>query len=142
MVDARRLLALLDRVERDLEVLDDLAASDLDDEAVLDRVKYRLVTAIEGLLQAGQHVIASQRYANAETYADVFRILGEEGHLSPALSDAGQDIARFRNLLVHGYAVIDDRRVAEIVTGCRDDLRAIMTALADLASTPRMSHRR
>lgn len=130
MVDARRLLAILDRVERDLQVLDDLASEELTDDAVLDRAKYRLVTAIEGLLQAAQHVIASERLESPSTYADAFRILGDAEILAPELADTAQDIARFRNLLVHGYAAVDDTRVAQIVGDRRGDLRAIAARLA------------
>lgn len=130
MVDTRRLLAILDRIEDDLQILDQLAGTSLDDDAVLDRAKYRLVTAIEGLLQAGQHVISSERLESPATYADVFRVLGEAGVLDPDLVDTAQDMARFRNLLVHGYAVVDDSRVADIVREGRQDLRRTAAAIA------------
>lgn len=57
-------------------------------------------------------------------------ILGDAEILAPELADTAQDIARFRNLLVHGYAAVDDTRVAQIVGDRRGDLRAIAARLA------------
>jgi uncharacterized protein YutE (UPF0331/DUF86 family) len=42
--------------------------------------------------------------------------------------------ARFRNLLVHGYAKVDDTRVVEILRDRVDDLAAFRIALARAAS--------
>ena len=44
-----------------------------------------------------------------------------------------RDTARFRNLLVHGYAKVDDTRVVEILRNRVDDLAAFRTALARAA---------
>ena len=44
-----------------------------------------------------------------------------------------RDTARFRNLLVHGYAKVDDTRVVEILRDRVDDLAAFRTALARAA---------
>jgi uncharacterized protein YutE (UPF0331/DUF86 family) len=46
-----------------------------------------------------------------QDYADVFRILGEAGILPQDLTEPMQDMARFRNLLVHLYRTIDQERV-------------------------------
>jgi len=69
-----------------------------------------------------------------------FEIIGEAlNRLSkeaPDLASRVPDIRRivgFRNLLIHGYAVIDDGRVWEIVTTMLPPLHAITTApLAEL----------
>jgi len=41
-----------------------------------------------------------------------------------------QEMARFRNLLVHGYQRIDDRRVLEILGSRLDDLHAFRAQIA------------
>ena len=56
-----------------------------------------------------------------------------------ALLDSGaaadlRDTARFRNLLVHGFAKVDDTRVVEILRDRVDDLAAFRIALARAAS--------
>ena len=65
-----------------------------------------------------------------------FEIIGEAlNRLSkeaPDLANRVPNLARivgFRNVLIHGYAVIDDGRVWEIVTTLLPSLRATVTAL-------------
>lgn len=71
MVDAGRLRVILERVDRDVRRLRDLSATPaevlIDELNLLDAVKYRFVTAIEGLIDAAHHVIASQRLKAATT---------------------------------------------------------------------------
>lgn len=69
-----------------------------------------------------------------------FEIIGEAlNRLSkeaPDLADRVPNLRKivsFRNLLIHGYAVVDDGRVWEIVTTMLPSLRATVTAfLTDL----------
>jgi uncharacterized protein YutE (UPF0331/DUF86 family) len=51
------------------------------------------------------------------TFAEVFEELGRGGYLSEELAASLVSLARFRNLLVHGYADVDDDRVVEMLTG-------------------------
>lgn len=95
-------------------------------------VKYRLQIAVEGAIDAAEHVIASNGWSAPETFAEAFAILGENGVLSDDLAGRLQDAARFRNLLVHGYAVVDDDRVREILRTRLDDLEAFRRSLAQL----------
>lgn len=79
MVDLERLVALLDRVHTEVAALERLAGRD-DDELVDDllaAVKYRFVVAIEAAIDAGQHVIASERLPSPTTFAEVFEVLAE-----------------------------------------------------------------
>ncbi|MGQ4833845.1 MAG: type VII toxin-antitoxin system HepT family RNase toxin [Candidatus Asgardarchaeia archaeon] len=49
------------------------------------------------------------------TYSDIFRILCEHDVLPRDMVDILVDMARFRNVLVHGYVRIDKKRVYEIL---------------------------
>lgn len=133
MVDLGWLRAILERVDIDLRRLHDMAktpAGDLlDDLDRLDAVKYRFVTVIEGLIDAAHHVIASEGLRAPRTYADAFAALGEAGLLDEPLAATAQEIARFRNLLVHGYAEVDDDRVVTLLMTRLDDLDALRRAL-------------
>lgn len=129
MIDVTRLRSVLDAVLADVDRLDAFRQR-LDDPAILDAAKYRLVTAIEGLISAGRHVIASAGLRGPETYADTFAVLEEASRLDGSLARRGQQMARFRNLLVHGYAEVDDEIVREILATRLDDLRALVAALA------------
>jgi len=57
-------------------------------------------------------------------------VLGEAGVLRSEQLPALQEMARFRNLLVHGYQRIDDRRVLEILGSRLDDLHAFRAQIA------------
>ena len=65
-----------------------------------------------------------------------FEIIGEAlSRLSKEAPDLAarvpnlRNIVGFRNVLIHGYAVIDDGRVWEIVTALLPSLRPTVTAL-------------
>jgi uncharacterized protein YutE (UPF0331/DUF86 family) len=119
MVDPGRVRALLDRLRDEvshLRRLGQVPVPDLlGDPDALAAVKYRFVVAIEVCIDVGQHVISSEGFRAPADFADVFAVLKEGGLLSPELVLALQEMARFRNLLVHGYQQVDDARVVEIL---------------------------
>jgi uncharacterized protein YutE (UPF0331/DUF86 family) len=131
MVDPGRLRALLDRLGEEGGHLRRLASYPpeelLGDPDRLAAVKYRFLVAIETCIDIGQHIIASEGLRAPTSFADVFAALGESGFLPQSSVPTLQDMARFRNLLVHGYQQVDDRRVIEILrtrVGDFDSFRA------------------
>jgi uncharacterized protein YutE (UPF0331/DUF86 family) len=64
------------------------------------------------------------------SFADSFRSLQEAGVLDTGVANAMQDAARFRNLLVHQYADVDDQRVVEILRSRLYDLAGFVAAVA------------
>lgn len=133
MVDPVRLGRLLQRVGVEAEALWRLAERDarqpLDDDG-LAAVKYRFIVAIEATIDAGQHVISSEGLPVPDSFAEVFDVLADAGHLSRELSEQLRGMAGFRNLLVHGYARIDDARVRTILRTRLDDFDRFRAALA------------
>ncbi len=134
MVDAGRVRSLLDRVASELDALRRLAAMDDDqlraDPERLPGVKYRLQVAVEACIDTAEHTIASDGFRAPESFADAFTVLGEQELIGRDLQAALEDAARFRNLIVHGYATVDDRRVIEILRTRLDDLNAFRRAVA------------
>ena len=86
---------------------------------------------IEDALSAANHVIASEGYRAPADYADAFRSLREAGVLDAELADRLEAMARIRNLLIHRYADVDDRRVHGYLHQDLDDLDAFMVAILD-----------
>jgi uncharacterized protein YutE (UPF0331/DUF86 family) len=133
VVDAPRLRALLQRLETRCDRLRGYAALSAQEylgaAERVDASKYLLVTAIEDALSAANHVIAAEGYRPPGDYADAFRSLAEAGVVDVALSERLQAMARFRNLLVHGYAEVDDLRVHEFLRKDLDDLRGFLAAM-------------
>ena len=137
MVDELRVRQMLDRLGVEIDALRRLARLDpgelLRDDDLLAAVKYRFIVAIEVCIDVGRHVVASEGLRAPLDYADTFTVLADAGLLDPAIAAELRDTARFRNLLVHGYAKVDDTRVVEILRDRVDDLAAFRTALARAA---------
>lgn len=115
MVDERRVRRLLQRVAEDLSYLIDRAGQDpealVGDPDRLAALKYVFVTAIEGCLNVAQHVCASEGWGPPASNADSLRLLGRHGVTDVALGETMARAVGFRNVLVHGYVDVDDRRV-------------------------------
>jgi len=123
-------------IEQSVQRLEHIQALPLDtflaDQDALDVACYRLLVAIEAALQICFHVSAQQLRRVPDEYAECFAILGEADILPPDLSHNLQQMARFRNLLVHLYWQIDYRRVYQIIQERLGDLRAFVRAIGQL----------
>lgn len=64
--------------------------------------------AIEAAIDAGAHIIASEGFKTPETFSEVFVVLGDNGFLPKEGVEPLREMAGFRNVLVHGYADVDD----------------------------------
>jgi len=71
--------------------------------------------AIEATIDLGNILIAKKCKRTPKSYVDIFNILEEEGLISHELAEEGQGMAKFRNLLVHGYIRVDPKLVYEIL---------------------------
>lgn len=135
MVDAERLHRLLRRVSDDLTVLRTYAGADVDgllaDPVRLGHVKYLFVTLLEGSIDAAQHVCAAEGFGAPATNADAVRLLARHGLLAADLAATMAAAVRFRNVLVHGYTEVDDRRVVGYLQRL-DDVQAYVQAMSQL----------
>lgn len=134
MVDPERLHRILRRVSDDLAILDRYAqdpATTRTDPARLGHTKYLFVTAIEGCVDAAQHICSSEGFGPPETNGDAVRLLARHGLLDTSTAEAVARAVGFRNVLVHGYAEVDDDTVVATLARLVD-LRAYVRALAPL----------
>ena len=93
---------------------------------------YRLLIAIEAALALCYHVSARQLRAVAEDYAGCFESLEKGGLIPPDLSARLQQMARFRNLLVHVYWTVDYDRVFDVLESDLNDLLTFSRTMAAL----------
>jgi uncharacterized protein YutE (UPF0331/DUF86 family) len=123
-------------IEQSLDRLEQIRALPrerfLANQDTLDVTCYRLLVAIEAALQICFHVSAHRLKQVPSEYAECFGILGREGVLSDELSRSLQQMARFRNMLVHVYWRIDYDRVYMVLQDHLDDLRAFVQAIERL----------
>lgn len=104
----------------------------LSNQDTLDIACYRLLIAIETALAVCFHVSAKRLHEVPEEYAGCFSSLERAGLITPDLSIRLQQMARFRNLLVHMYWKIDYGQVYDIIAARLEDLRTFRTAMVEL----------
>lgn len=93
---------------------------------------YRLLIAIEAALALCYHVSARRLRTVPDDYAGCFLSLERGGLIEPDLSERLQQMARFRNLLVHVYWTLDYDRVFDVLEHHTNDLREFSRVVAAL----------
>lgn len=135
MVDPQRLARILTRMRQDLATLRRYADIDraalVSDDVRMGHVKYCFVTLLEGSIDAAQHVCASEGFGPPDTNADAMLVLARNDVLPEPLAETMAEGVRFRNVLVHLYAEVDDARVADHLDRL-DDVERFVGALAAL----------
>ena len=133
MVDESRVLRLLDAITRDVLALRSQAAEGpaalRADDIALAALKYRFVTAIEGVARVANHIVVSEGWGAPETNADAVERLAEQDVIELALAGRLRSAIGFRNVLVHQYAEVDDDRVVAALEDL-DDLDAYVAQVA------------
>jgi uncharacterized protein YutE (UPF0331/DUF86 family) len=117
-VDKDLIEGKVDIIQRNLNFLDEYKSAN-EEEFVsrykdVQAVKYSLLEMIEACIDVASHIISTKGFERAESYAEI-QILGKMGVINPSLAEELSDMARFRNILVHGYAKVDNAKVLEIV---------------------------
>ena len=74
-------------------------------------VERTLHILIEACIDLAQHIIADEKLREPESYRDTFAILAENGILRHSDLENFENMASFRNLLVHYYERVDDETV-------------------------------
>jgi len=79
------------------------------EEAIL-AARYSLIVLIEAAMNIANHFCARLLDKAPQTYSDAFLLLGEKKIIDSELAIRLAKMAKFRNLLVHGYAEIDNKK--------------------------------
>ena len=120
MADKRSVIAarlkLLNDYVRDLRSLQDVDAQTYTDNFLIRRTVERMLhLAAQASLDIGQHIIAQEGLRTPDDNKDVFVVLGEENVIPAELLPELIQMAKFRNLIVHDYARIDNLIVHSIL---------------------------
>jgi len=95
-------------------------------------VKYSLFEAIEACIDITSHIISVKGFERAESYAEMFEILGKKEIINSKLAKNLSEMAKFRNILVHGYARVDNFKVLEFIKEELDDIRLFVKKILEL----------
>jgi len=107
---------IIDRNIRFLEEIKTLSPEQfLESYKDIQAAKYSLLEIMEACIDIANYIISIKGFRRAEEYSEMFKVLKEEGVIQKKLATKLEDMARFRNLLVHRYGEIDNRRVLEII---------------------------
>jgi len=92
-------------------------------------VEHTLQIAIQAALDVASHVVADDRLGEPRTNRELFDLLERYGWIPADLAASLRQMAGFRNILVHGYEIVDLAVVEEIVRNDLDDLLSFVRAI-------------
>jgi len=92
-------------------------------------VEHTLQIAIQAALDVASHIVSDERLGEPRTNRELFDLLERRAWVTPALAATMRRMVGFRNILVHGYEVVDVGIVIEIVERGLDDLIAFVAAI-------------
>lgn len=101
-------------------------------------VERTLQMMIETCLDIAGHIIADEGLRVPDSYADMFRILQEKGILGDELGPAMEQMARFRNLVVHQYEKLDPALVVTILDRHLSDFGRFRDAIVAWLKGPKV----
>ena len=110
----------LHKLNRYSQLKEDEFLADVDK---VDSAKYNLIVAIEGAIDICNYIVARAGGRAPHDHADCFAILGELDILSPEFVDRLKSMAKFRNLLVHLYWKVDNKKVYQIIQKDIQDIK-------------------
>lgn len=126
MISSEVINAMVDLIEENIRLIEEIKSQGYESFSSsfrdIQAAKHSLQEAIEACLDIGSHIIAERGFRRPDDYKDIYKVLEEEGIIDPVLSAKLQEMAQFRNLLVHRYGKVDTRRLFIIMS---EDLKDI-----------------
>jgi uncharacterized protein YutE (UPF0331/DUF86 family) len=126
MISNEVINGMIDIIDENIRLIEEIRSQGFDSFSKsfrdIQAAKHSLQESIEACLDIGNHIIAEMGFRRAEDYKDIYFVLEEEGIIEPTLSSKLQEMAQFRDLLVHRYGKIDTMRLFIIIS---EDLKDI-----------------
>ncbi|PWB51190.1 MAG: DUF86 domain-containing protein [Candidatus Methanoperedenaceae archaeon] len=120
MISSDIINAMIDIIEENMRLIGEIRLQDFESFSKnfrdIQAAKHSLQESIEACLDIGNHIISEKGFQRPENYRDIYKILEENGIIDSVLSEKLQEMAQFRNLLVHRYSKIDTKRVYDIMS--------------------------
>lgn len=128
----------LDIIDRNLTFLDEFKDSDpnrfVKSYCIVQAAKHSLLEIIEACIDIANYIISAKGFRRAEKYSEMFEVLKEEKIIGEKLAARLGEMARFRNLLVHRYGEIDNKRVLEIIKHNLGDIEEFERKIEELTT--------
>lgn len=94
--------------------------------------RYAFIVLIEAAINIATHFCARLLAKAPASYAESFLLLGENCLIEPGLAIRLGKMAGFRNLLVHGYGEVDNRRMLSLIRKDLHDLDIYLQEISEL----------
>ncbi|CAG1002019.1 hypothetical protein METP3_03394 [Methanosarcinales archaeon] len=133
MISNEVINAMIDLIEENLRLIEEIKMQGFESFSNnfrdIQAAKHSLQESIEACLDIGSHIIAEKGFRRADDYKDIYKVLEEERIIDPDLSAKLQEMAQFRNLLVHRYGKIDTKRIFIIMSGDINDIKQFVNTI-------------
>ncbi len=133
MISNEVINAMIDLIEENLKLIEEIKKQGFESFSNnfrdIQAAKHSLQESIEACLDIGSHIIAEKGFRRADDYKDIYKVLEEERIIDPGLSAKLQEMAQFRNLLVHRYGKIDTKRIFIIMSGDINDIKQFVNTI-------------
>lgn len=133
MISNEVINAMIDLIEENLRLIEEIKmqgfGSFSNNFRDIQAAKHSLQESIEACLDIGSHIIAEKGFRRADDYKDIYKVLEEEMIIDPGLSSKLQEMAQFRNLLVHRYGKIDTKRIFIIMSEDINDIKQFVNTI-------------
>ena len=131
MTDLDLLLKKLAFIETCLMELRTLSNPEALDKDVKERrfVEHTLQVCLQAVQDVASHIVADERLGEPETNQALFHLLQGAGWINAQLADALSAAIGFRNVLVHGYTVVNLNIVRDVLAHRLDDIVRFVDAV-------------
>ncbi|MEX0975364.1 MAG: DUF86 domain-containing protein [Bacillota bacterium] len=123
-------------IRANLRILGDYAKSPdcefLGNLEAIAAAKYAFIVMIEATVSIATHLCARLLSKAPSSQRESFELLGDSGVLPAALASELAKMAGFRNVLVHGYAEVDNASVLTIMREQLGDLEEFLSVVSTL----------
>jgi uncharacterized protein YutE (UPF0331/DUF86 family) len=137
-INREMVLARISDMEAQLAALRGQAAlpdgAFLGDPKEIKSARYSLIVLVEAAAAICGHVVARLLRQAVDAYPECFAALAAHGLLDPDLARRLSAMARFRNILVHGYGRVDDRHLLAMLRTDLVDVDRYVEAIRTLVA--------
>lgn len=114
-IDRTRVNKFLMEIRRDILEIEDFLRGDIEEIKTIKAIKYNLVEIVEACANILQHILAKDRGIAAGGYLDVIERSKQEKIITLSTYKSLIPFFRFRNVLVHRYWEMEDRKLIKDV---------------------------
>ena len=141
MVDKTLLLRKLAELEKHLGQIREFSTVSVEqyssDWKIQRIVERTLQIMIELCIDIAGHIISDRKLRVPVSYADTFKSLAEAGLITPGALDIMEKMAKFRNIVVHQYEIVDTEIVIMILQKHLNDFLVFRDAVLQFLTETR-----